>query len=316
MKLRTELPDFDYPINVSYQSTIFAIGSCFAIEMANILQKLKYKTHVNPCGICFNPVSILTCLRACLSSNSLPQNASFKYKDLNVHPDFHSSFNHPDASTHESMLKKAIKSGQDYLKETEFVLITLGTAFVYRSIKTNKIVNNCHKIPQSEFTKELLSTDSILETLNEITNLISTETKKSVKFIFSVSPVRHLKDGIIENQRSKSRLIEATHELISNRNDSWYFPSYELLMDDLRDYRFYEQDLLHPNQLAIDYIFQRFEKALLNQKEVIIRDRIRKINNMKSHKILFPESESAKAFKNKIDQVVDQFRIDYPFINI
>ena len=198
-------------------------------------------------------------------------------------------------------LNSIINTTNHFLENNSHVVITLGTAWVYRLKDTNQVVANCHKVAQNHFTKALLSINEIEESLHKIIKLIH-DFNPNCNVIFTVSPVRHLKDGFVENQQSKAHLISALHQIIKQNDDFvTYFPSYEILLDELRDYRFYAEDMLHPNQLAINYIWERFCEATISKENQSIMNEVSQIQKAKAHRPFNPKSESYLKLNQELD---------------
>ena len=199
--------------------------------------------------------------------------------------------------------------------EASHIIITYGTSWVYRNKHTNKLVANCHKVPQNQFDKELLSVPTIEESIQNTINLIE-KINPNCTIIFTVSPVRHIKDGFVENQRSKANLIAALHSTFDNLHSTKsYFPSYEIMMDELRDYRFYGEDLLHPNQMAIDYIWERFVENYVSDEAISSMNEIESIQRDLSHRPFNPSSESYKKFQIQLDTKINNVKSKFPFMN-
>lgn len=315
MRFHTEITIPQPNRKIDYLSPIFSIGSCFSTEIGSKMARLKYKVLQNPCGITFNPISMVSCVRACLSGNSLPESEHIFHNSLWCHPDFHGSFNHTDKIKHQELINNSLFKASQYLTTTQIFIITLGTSFVYRYQSTNRIVNNCHKMPDNVFQKELLETSEILKALVEVKDLVESHASHPVQFVITVSPIRHLRDGLVENQRSKSRALEASHQFAELAENIQYFPSYEIMMDDLRDYRFYNEDMIHPTPQAVNYIYDIFEKHYLEEKESSIRARIQNINNSLGHKPLFPDSENHQVFKNQLLNKIEKIESEFPHIS-
>ena len=305
----------NFPFRLKYSDLILSLGSCFAINMANRLNNLKYKTYQNPTGITFNPISLSYTLKMLQFPNSLHETDSQCHQEVWSHPDFHGFYNHPDKTIHQDRLKSSLQSAHSHLQTTSTVLITLGTAYVFRSKKTGRIVNNCHKLPADQFVKELLDKSEIEEALKSIIASIDSISNKNVQFILSVSPVRHIKNGLVEDRLSKSLLLVAAHSIIKNQERAHYFPAYEILTDELRDYRYYEDDLIHPSKKAVDAIFGMFETALLDDKEAHIRAEINNLTARKNHRALFPETEAHQRFLEKLAEDEKNLIERYPFLN-
>ena len=195
------------------------------------------------------------------------------------------------------------------------MIITLGTAFVYEHAENGRIVNNCHKIPQSNFNRRLLSIDEITECLGDSLRKFEDHSANDLQVICTVSPVRHIKDGLHENQISKARCLLALDELCQGKDNYHYFPSYEILLDDLRDYRFYAEDMIHPSAQAVDYIFNKFEGTFLHPDESGLRKRISKIQAALAHKAFNPESEQHKAFLKNLKEEIKGLKAEYAFLD-
>lgn len=266
MKFRTEVEIPNSDTKVEIEDHIFSIGSCFATEMTSLLQTAQIQTYNNPFGTLFNPFSIKNALQSLHDSQYFEEADLIKYAEEFISLDHHSSFN--SRFTHQTLEKinSQIESGNQFLRQTKWVLITYGTSFIYEFLPKKKKVANCHKIPAKYFEKGMLShlelTDSIYETVEILQDIC----KENVQILFSVSPVRHTKDGMAENTWSKSKLISAIYEILPQFENCHYLPIYELMMDDLRDYRFYKEDLIHPNKQAIKYIWEKFGNAYFSEE--------------------------------------------------
>ena len=258
MKLQTQIPIKKQQHNqIDYTSKLFLVGSCFSENIGNKLNYFKFQATQNPFGILFHPKSIETFITNAINKKVYSE-SDLVFQNERWHCfDAHSSLSSSDKNELLENLNSAIVSTNNKLKKTSHIIITLGTAWVYRFIETDEIVANCHKIPQKKFLKELLTVDEITESLEAIIALLKS-INRDVNIIFTVSPVRHLKDGFIENTQSKAHLIAGIHNTINAPKNINYFPSYELMMDELRDYRFYAEDMIHPNTTAINYIWEKF----------------------------------------------------------
>ena len=316
MSFRTKINHLKNQESIRYDSKVLFIGSCFSVNIGQRLKNLKYQILQNPTGITFNPRSILTTIRACISSESLPENELFFHNGLWKHSNCHGKYNHPDKNVCYRQISNSLNLAHQFLMEATHIFITLGTAYVYKDIDTGSIVNNCHKRPADLFNKRLLTIEEIENDLNEMQSLISKyAARDDIQFIITVSPVRHIKDGIVENQRSKSRLIEATHNMVDKYDNVSYFPAYELLLDDLRDYRFYNRDMVHPSEEAIDYIYSFFIDTYLHSDDKDLRHSISKLNLSLSHRPQFPDTEQHRIFQSKLINQMNALMKAYPFIS-
>lgn len=266
MKFRTEveIPQSEAKINIEDQ--IFSIGSCFATEISDLLKSGQIQTLNNPFGTVFNPFSINRAVKKLHDSTLYAEDELVFYNDEFISLDHHSKFTSRFSHQTLEKINTNLEFGNQFLQNTNWVIITYGTSFIYEFLPKKKLVANCHKIPAKYFEKRLLTnleiTDSIYETVVNLKDIC----KENVQILFTVSPVRHTKDGMIENNLSKSKLISAIHEILPQFENCYYLPVYELLMDDLRDYRFYKEDLIHPNKQAIQYIWEKFGKAYFSEE--------------------------------------------------
>ncbi|MDY7394909.1 GSCFA domain-containing protein [Aureibaculum sp. 2210JD6-5] len=310
MKLKTEIPTNKHPEPITYDSNIIMIGSCFSDNIGDKLNYYKFKNFVNPNGILFNPVSIENVIKEAIDKKQYHEDDLFHYDGLWHSFNHHSKFSGPTPELKEK--NENVIEFYEALKKVTHIFITLGTAWVYRYLKTNEVVANCHKIPQKKFKKELLSVAEIEKSLGSILELVKS-VNKSISVTFTVSPVRHLKDGFVENQLSKAHLLTAIHKIIKG-NDVAYFPAYEIMMDDLRDYRFYKEDMVHPNKLAINYIWEKFTNAFMTEDTIKTMSEIEQLQKELGHRPIHPQSENHKKFIVATNKKLLAFREKYPAI--
>ncbi|MFL0352029.1 GSCFA domain-containing protein [Xanthomarina sp. GH4-25] len=303
MKLQTTIPLKKQPYNlIDYHSKLLLFGSCFVENMGVKLEYFKFQNLQNPFGILFQPLAIENLITNAINKKVYTEEDVFYFNEqwysFETHSKF-SSFSKEDLLHH---LNEQIKATNKHIKAASHIIITLGTAWVYRQIETDTIVANCHKVPQKKFLKELLSIEAISESLQSIIALIKS-VNDTATVIVTVSPVRHLKDGFVENTRSKAHLISAIHSLFSSRTMSkglYYFPSYEIMMDELRDYRFYAEDMIHPSQTAISYIWERFQEVWMSNEASKTMEEVDAIQKGFQHKPFHPNSEAHKLFLQKL----------------
>ncbi|WP_149304927.1 GSCFA domain-containing protein [Pareuzebyella sediminis] len=316
MKLQTRIPQIKATCPIDYDSRVFVVGSCFSENIGKKLAHFKFRSFQNPLGILFHPVAIENLITRAV------QNSHYSDKDIFLMNarwqtfEAHSSIGEVSKEQLLRRLDQNVRATRLQLEQATHVIITLGTAWVYTHVASQQIVANCHKVPQKEFSKELLSVDTIVDSLKNIVNQVHGLNDRA-KFIFTVSPVRHLKDGFVENQRSKAHLITAVHEVIENENinSAVYFPSYELLMDELRDYRFYDSDMVHPSTLAIDYVWERFKLAWISPSVFSVMDEIDTIQKGLGHRPFHGDSEAHLNFKKLLQTKIEKLRQSYPFMN-
>lgn len=295
---RTELKlsKGDFP-TISYVSKIFLIGSCFSDEMGYLFNTKKFEVVANPLGISYNPISLCKQLNRILNKSYFSEADIIEKETLYNSYELHGSFDSKNKNDLLLNVNQKIETSHKFLKNASHIFLTLGTSWVYELIENQIIVNNCHKKPSSLFTKKLLSVDSIQKTLLETKELLK-NINPNAKIILTISPVRHLKDGFEENNLSKSILRLAIHEVLDD--DNYYFPSYEMLMDDLRDYRFYKDDMLHPNKQAVDYIWQKIVDCQMDQNTQSDMKKIDRLMNQFSHRTMNKNSQAAKDFTRSL----------------
>ncbi len=286
-----------FPEKLTYQQTSLFIGSCFTESIGEEMQKHKFKTTINPNGILFNPASISMALRRYVKNDWLTENELFFANDCWNSWEHHSRFSNPDKKNGLEKINKNISSAHISLKNADWLFITFGTSFIYN--RNDRVVGNCHKQPQKEFVKSMMtSAEIVLDYSKLFAELLKFNPK--LKIVLTVSPVRHVKDGVVENNLSKARLIDAVHQLTGKQ--VFYFPAYELVVDDLRDYRFYEEDLVHPNGQAIDYVFQKFSDANFDEKTKQLFQSLKEIVAAKEHRPFNAETAAHKKFAEEFSE--------------
>lgn len=305
MKFRTEVNIQESEKKIKIEDKIFSIGSCFASEMSELFQQGQLQTVNNPFGTLFNPFSINNCIKRLHDFEFYHEEELITFNDEFISLDHHSSFDTRFIHQTLEKINSKIVVGNQFLQDSNWVIITYGTSFIYEFEPKKKLVANCHKIPQKFFEKKLLIhqelTDSIYDTILNLKDIC----KDDLQILFTVSPVRHTKDGMIENQLSKAKLITAIHEVISEIENCHYLPVYEILMDDLRDYRFYKDDMIHPNSQAVNYVFEKFGNAYFSDET---KDFIKE--NFKINKALEHRSDDEKdpkyiEFREKLNQRIE-----------
>ncbi len=289
---------------IELKSKMLTIGSCFSTSIGQQLTQHKFQCLVNPFGAIYNPVSIHGLLQFALENNAPSENSYLTNEGLWENYDFHSSFSSPSKKAIEEKIKRAISYAHLFLQSADYIIITYGTAFVYERKDTGEVVANCHKQPSEHFTKRLLSVDEIVSSFNPIFQSINAK-HPTIKFILTVSPVRHIKDSLELNSVSKSTLRIATHQLKEQLNID-YFSAYELMMDDLRDYRFYEADMIHPNQQAIDYIWNKFSDQYFSDSTKNFIKQWKDLKAALNHRPFNPEGKAHQKFLRKtLEKLID-----------
>ena len=314
MQFRTPIPILESNYPIDYNSKIVSLGSCFAVNMAEKLDYFKFQNHCNPVGILFHPLAIEKLIDFAVSEKQFTENDIFFHNERWHCFDVHSDLSNSNKEELLASLNDLIKSTNQQITESTHFIITYGTSWVYRNIESGAIVANCHKVPQKQFKKELLSVEHIKESIANTLKLIYA-VNPNCTIIFTVSPVRHIKDGFVENQWSKANIISALHGTFDFRLSTInYFPSYEIMMDELRDYRFYTEDMLHPNQVAIDYIWKRFKETTISETAFATMDEVESIQKSLSHKPFNPDSESHLKFETKVREKITKLESQYSFM--
>ena len=316
MNLQTKIQLKEAENQINYHSQLLILGSCFAENMGEKFNYFKFQNLQNPFGILFHPLAIENLILKAIKGEIYSEDDIFFLNERWHCFDAHSDLS--DISKEKLLEKLNLGLDQTYkqIVKSTHIIITLGTAWVYRKIETNKIAANCHKVPQKEFSKELLTADVIRNSLKNIIELVQS-INKNAHFIFTVSPVRHLKDGFIESQRSKAHLITAIHGIMPPRGQSSgfsYFPSYEIMIDELRDYRFYEADMVHPNQLALDYIWEKFSKVWIAAEEYTTIEKVDAIQKSLMHRPFNADSEQHQRFLISLEKKITYLKQKYPFM--
>jgi len=284
MKFRTELPALKYPFQISYQDPILLLGSCFSDHIGTFLTKNRFFVHSNPFGTLFNPVSIANALKMTMEPELFSEEYRYFFDNRWVSFAHHGSFAHSDEKQFIAQINKQWNDTQAFLKQTHFLFITFGTAYCYRFLERDLIVANCHKIPNTQFEKNRLKIDEIVQIYKDLVQKMQ-QLNPAMKIIFTVSPVRHLGDGFHENQLSKS-ILHLTIEQLTDDETVFYFPAYEILMDDLRDYRFYAEDLCHPGENAVRYIEEIFADTFFSETTKEKQKEIEQENKFLNHRQL------------------------------
>ena len=314
MNFRTQVPIPKSKFPIDYTSKIMSLGSCFAVNMAQKLDYFKFQNSCNPFGILFHPIAIEKLVDFAVSGKQLTESDIFFYNERWHCFDVHSDLSSSSKEELLASLNAILIATKLQLQHVSHIIITYGTSWVYRNIESNCVVANCHKVPQKLFQKELLSVEEIEESIVKTLKLIHV-VNPSCTIIFTVSPVRHIKDGFVENQWSKANIISALHGTFDFRLSTInYFPSYEIMMDELRDYRFYAEDMLHPNPVAIDYIWKRFKETIISETAFATMDEVSTIQKSLSHKPFNPKSESHLKFESKVREKITKLESEYSFM--
>ena len=306
MKFRTEIEVTPLAEGLEYGAKIFALGSCFAESISERLARAKFSVATNPFGVLFNPFSIANAIERLDNSRTFAVCDIKAGRESFFSFEAHSSLDGATQTEAFANLNRAVAQGAKSLAEADWVILTFGTAWVYEH--EGRVVANCHKQPSSEFERRRLSVAEIVERYDALFEGVL----RDKKVILTVSPVRHIGDGLQENSVSKATLRLAVEELVAKHKNAFYFPSYEILVDDLRDYRYYADDLAHPSKMAVEYVWERFCEAMLSAKAQELLPRIAQIVSAAEHRPFNPESESHKAFcRNMLAKAEAMPEIDF-----
>jgi hypothetical protein len=280
---------------MSHQQKLLLTGSCFAENIGDYLNGHKFNSLINPSGILFNPLSISQSLNSIIENSDLLPELLVQHEDT-----FFSLLHHGDfrSASRQGLLEQihsVTRQAHLFLKEADWLVMTFGSAYVYRFLQTGHIAANCHKLPQQHFKKELLKPGEIVSAFNHLIGILK-KFNPGLHIIFTVSPVKYLRDGIVENNLSKSIMIHSVHEIVNSHDHCFYFPAYELVTDDLRDYRFFKEDLAHPNEVAINYVWEKFSETYFSDDTRKLNERVSEITKAAQHRPINKNSEAHSKF--------------------
>ncbi|WP_207493525.1 GSCFA domain-containing protein [Aridibaculum aurantiacum] len=300
---------------INYSDKLMLVGSCFTEQIGKKLEDVKFCMKQNPSGILFDPVSVTTNLVNYIENKPYNKDDLFYLNELWQSWNHHSIFSGMDAAEVLMNINQAQQQAHEFLKDADWLIITLGSAFSYRLSESGVPVANCHRAPAQYFGKHLLTIEEIVTALDNCMHRLFHFNNK-LQIIFTISPVRHIRDGVVENNRSKARLIEAVHHMVNKFDRLHYFPAYELVIDVLRDYRFYDVDLVHPNYPATEFVFQKFIASYIDEDSQAMMEEIKKIVTAYKHKPFQPGTEAHQNFLRSFLEKAKQFQLKYPHINL
>jgi lysophospholipase L1-like esterase len=298
----------------TYANELLCIGSCFAQNMGDLLVEHKFKATVNPYGIAFNPLVIAQQLNNALYNIPLHDDDVLAFDNLYFSYQAHSSVYGTTKTELQNTLQNTQANLLQQLTTSHYLILTFGSAYYYTRSADGAIVSNCHKQPQHLFNKEFSTTAQIVNVYQPLINALR-ELNNGLQILFTVSPVRYIRDGMVENNYSKAQLISAVHELIACNENVFYFPAYELIMDDLRDYRYFATDKVHPTTEAVQYVWEVFMANFLSKHDVVLYQNIVQLLAAARHRTLHPKSISSKAFKQLNFDKCMQLIQEYPTIS-
>ena len=312
MKLLTEISINPLEQTIHYGDGLLFLGSCFADEVGALCRGLGFDAMVNPFGVLYNPISVANAV------HRLASGRPFAHEEvIRTGEEYYCTFSHNTTfwqPTEEALLEKINASllvAHEHFKAARWVMVSLGTSWVYRSIETQEVVANCHKLPDRQFDRINLSVSASVAVLSGLAKMYPDK-----QFVFTVSPLRHIKDGLHGNQLSKASLLLAVDEVCKAFDNAHYFPAYEILLDELRDYRFYKEDMVHPTEQAVQYIWERFTDFAVDPKEKPAMQAAAELRKMLKHKPLFPESETYKRFEEQKEKKINEMNCVFPAVCI
>lgn len=310
---------------ITYRDKILLTGSCFTEHIGNFLLEHKFNVLQNPNGILFDPVSVASSLLSYVQHKQYTDDELFYLNETWNSWQHHSRFSNTDKTEGLNSINKSQQQAHAFLKDADWLIITLGSAFTYKLMMQSPLatswrgaggeVANCHKAPAQHFNKNLNTIEEIITAFDGVLFRLFHFNPK-LKIMFTISPVRHLRDGVVDNNRSKARLIEAVHHLVNKFDKLYYFPAYELVIDVLRDYRFYDVDLAHPNYAATQFVLEKFSESCFNQPTRELLGEIKKIVIARKHKAFNPQSSLHKKFLQQQLEKVNQLLQKHPFLNL
>ncbi|HCY41175.1 MAG TPA: GSCFA domain protein [Prolixibacteraceae bacterium] len=316
MSFFTEIKIPEFPWKMDYSKSMMFMGSCFSENIGLKLQDLKFNVDMNPFGIIYNPVSIANSLKILLEKRIFTEVDLFQDHGLWNSFSHHSRFSDTDREAALEKMNTRIELSSDFLQKADFLIITFGTSWVYELKKSGQVVSNCHKVLSSEFKRFRLGVYEITEAYHELLEQLWIF-NPNLKVVFTVSPIRHWKDGAVENQVSKATLLLAIDRLLNGFGNSncGYFPSYEIMMDELRDYRFYAEDMVHLSPVAIDHIFDHFGKVLMSSDSLKLAKEVIKIRKAVLHRPANSASIEFERFLLYNLEEINKLTINFPYLN-
>ncbi|HTQ65494.1 MAG TPA: GSCFA domain-containing protein [Puia sp.] len=307
---------------ISYDQPLMLVGSCFTEHIGNSLKDLKFDILQNPNGILFDPISVTGNLVSYIEHKQYGTDDLFYLNELWQSWQHHSIFSGRDKNECLQRINRSQDQAHLFLKRAKWLIITLGSSFSYQLVSDQSgkkwegvRVANCHRAPAQWFNKQLLKIEEIHAALDNCIHRLF-QFNPDIRIIFTVSPVRHIRDGVIENNRSKARLIEAVHHLVNKFERIFYFPAYELVIDVLRDYRFYDIDLVHPNYQATEFVLEKFEEHFIDEPSRAIMQEVKKISIARRHRAFQPDTNAHKQFLKNHFEKAKQLKSKYPFLDM
>lgn len=301
---------------INHSHSLIFFGSCFADEIGGVFKASKFDTLVNPFGVLYNPLSIAEAINRSVSNTPFQELELIKSGNLYHSFSHHSAFSHTNKSYMLQTINSSLTNTCQHLKSANYLFITFGTAWVYELVESGKVVANCHKLAAKNFSRRRVSVEEIAECFSSTLKTLFA-VNPNIKIVLTVSPIRHLKDGIHENSLSKSTLLLACEELQNRFGERVaYLPTYEIVLDELRDYRFYADDMAHPSKKAVEYIWERIENEVISPDSINIIREWGKIRQGINHRLMSADTEGYKAFLNTLLKNATTFANKYKHIDI
>ncbi|MBR4511623.1 MAG: GSCFA domain-containing protein [Bacteroidales bacterium] len=311
---RTVIPLSPFPFAVSHSHRLLCIGSCFAERIGERLAERKFNILINPSGILFNPISVAECLNRLTEDTEIGEDRLFFHEGCWHSFDFHSRFSNPDREVCLQQMRDALHEGREFLQKTDFLLLTLGSNVVYRLKQDGHVAANCHKMPSQSFDRQMLSVDEAADVLEQALQRVKA-IRPDLRCILTVSPVRYLGNDFSENSLSKASLRLVCQRLTEHVGGTFYFPAYEIMTDDLRDYRFYSADRIHPSDEAVEYIWNCFSYVAFSEETVALNKRIKALSAAMRHRPAFPQSEAYIKFLKQWHEELERLQAEYPMLD-
>ncbi len=315
MEFRTKIETVPSINEIGYDTPVIFMGSCFAGEIGRQFAPGKMRAMANPFGVLYNPSSVAGALDIIMNKRLFGKEDLYYYNNRYISFFHDTGFSSPDPEEVLDRINSAVSRSESFLAKASYLFVTFGTAWIYKWKENGQIVSNCHKIPDERFSRQILSVEEIVTGWDILIEKLKTY-NNNLKIVFTVSPVRHLKDGAHENQLSKSTLLLSIDELITRHNGPGYFPSYEIVMDELRDYRFYKNDMVHPSGMAVDYIWEKFRKTYFSSGTEMIYDKVEKITRAMKHKITGNNKQEIRKFKETMLSKINALNRQYPLVDL
>ena len=314
MEFRTTVKTGENRSWLHHSDKVVLLGSCFSDNMGSKLQGALIDALVNPMGTLYNPMSISCGVRRLVNNEPIAGRDLFMQGGVWNSYDFHSRYSLPDKQATIDRMNQRIEQGHQALQSAQLLTVTLGTAMIYRLKATGDVVANCHKVPQHEFDRRMATVDEMAGELDKMLTLLH-EFNPGLHVIFTVSPIRHIADGLGTNSLSKASLRVAINDAIAGRGDYCdYFPAYEIMMDDLRDYRFYGYDMVHPSDVAVEYIWQAFQATYLDDRSALAVSRCERVYKRLQHRPMSANRETVERFNADTASVVRNLIKEYPYL--